>query len=139
MSNIFSQRIQATRPWLVLACVAIIVLLWMRWRAADIQSRSTLRQVEESLKREINNELPVGSDKVRVEEFLRTRAMYTDGFRRLGIADRSSYDGAAGMIYATSGDLKTSIYFCKIVVLFKFTDENKLLGYSDKLVCNGLF
>jgi hypothetical protein len=119
--------------------IVVTLALWAGWRIASAWSAAILRQNEGSLRNQIEKELPMGSDRDRVEEFLRTRSMYTDGFRQLGSEYKASYDGASGIMYATSDDLKTSIFVCKIVVTFKFDGKDKLLGYTDKLVCNGPF
>jgi hypothetical protein len=113
--------------------------LWAGWRIASARSTAILRQDEESLKIQIEKELPIGSGRNRVEQFLKAHSMYTDGFRQLGSDYKGSYDGASGIMFATSGNLRTSIFLCKIVVTFRFDDKDKLLGYTDKLVCNGPF
>jgi hypothetical protein len=132
-------KLPVKKSLLVLTGTAIvsILALWVGWRIANVRSAAILRQDEESLKIQIEKELPNGSDRGRVEQFLRTRSMYTEGFRQLGSEYKASYGGASGVMFATSGDLKTCIYLCKIVLTFRFDDNDKLLGYIDKLVCNG--
>ena len=65
--------------------------------------------------------------------------MYTDGYQKLDGGNNTGYDGASGIIYASTGEVKTPLYLCKIVVTFKFDRDGQLKGYDDSAPCNGPF
>jgi hypothetical protein len=119
--------------------IVCISALWVGWRIAYVRSAAILHHAEESLKREIEKELPAGSDQVRVAEFLRAHSIYTDGFKRVGDNEKTLYGGASGIIFASTSKLKTVISLCQIEVTFSFDDNDRLLGYSDQIACNGPF
>lgn len=129
------------KTWVLLIGILIVCIFasWVGWRIAYVRSAAISHHAEESLKREIEKELPVGSDQVRVVEFLRAHSIYTDGLKRVGNNERTLYAGASGVIFASTSKLKTPISVCQIVVTFRFDDKDRLLGYSDQIPCNGPF
>ena len=112
---------------------------WGAWRFENARSAEFLRQEEESLKGEINRVLPIGAEWVRVEEFVKSRSMLVGGHYRLSEDDRRSYGDVAEILIASSTDLETSLYVCRIMVTFRFDTNRTLQGYETKLVCDGPF
>jgi hypothetical protein len=121
----------------VSAVVACALTLWAAWRIANIRSSAKLYRAENTLKQEIDKELPVGSEKAAVSEFLKAHSAYSDGFRPLNEGYRALYKGAAGIMIATTQDIETPILSCRIVVTFRFDKAGKLEDHDDKFACNG--
>jgi len=117
----------------------LILVLWGAWRSANAHSVAVLREAEDSLKREIDRELPAGSDRKRVEQFLNKRALSTEGYRELGSDFQPLYNGANAIIFANSDNIKTTISVCNIFLTFRFDKAGKMEGYSEKVACKGPF
>jgi hypothetical protein len=123
----------------IVVLISIVIVLFIGWHTANARSALVLRQAEDSLKREIEVGLPAGSDNTRVEQFPLAHSMYTEGFRTLEGSYRAQYGDASGVMFASTDNIKTTLYSCKIVVTILFNDDKKLLRYTIQSPCNGPF
>lgn len=131
-------RLNRLLAFAVVSVIACLLVVWGVWRNASLRSSAILHQANDSLKRDIDQELPRGSDKSRVVEFLSAHDMYTDGYRTLGGSYKPVYDEASAIIDANK-KIETSALVCEIHVTFKFDNNEKLQGYRDNVVCKGPF
>jgi hypothetical protein len=123
------------KRWLVLLSLVSVCaigaagVIW-RERVARSRSMEELRQFETSLKRAVD-ELPLGSDRSRVEDFL-TKHQVEHTYYPRSSSDRERIPAT---LDAYTHYVGTASLRCKLHFTFKFDDENKLAGYEDKYVC----
>src|SRR5258708_9486631 len=72
------------------------------WRYAMSRVAMILRKERESFESEVNQTLPIGSDKVRVQQFLNSKRMTFIDTGTIAREDRRSDGGAVSMIEAVS-------------------------------------
>jgi hypothetical protein len=99
-----------------------------------------LRKERESFESEVNQTLPIGSDKVRVQQFLNSKRMTFIDTGTIAQEDRSFDGGAVSMIEAVSKN-QTAIPLgaCRPITQFRFDSHGKLLGYTDRSNCKWIF
>lgn len=109
------------------------------WRYASRRTAVILMQAKDSFESETNRTVPLGSDKVRVQQFLESKRMhFVDTVP--GPQEDGRIDGeTVSTIEATSTDeLETPLGVCWNSARFRFDSRGRLLGYADKPVCKGI-
>jgi hypothetical protein len=120
---------------LTIALLAFATTLW----TIKLSSVRSIQQAEIALREQIDRDLPKGSNKGQVNDFLKAHKLYTDGYRTLSVDYQPLYEGASSILYATTPNNKTTIGECQILILFEFNGGEKLQGYSSSPKCKTLW
>jgi hypothetical protein len=122
--------------FLVLA--ALVIGCISAWHYAYGRSRATLRHAESSFEKDVEQNLPLGTDQSRAIEFLKARRMrYTELDARIATWRHEPwYNDATDTIEAiTTTEVRTSLFDCSMFLELKFDKNKKLIGYRDKMPC----
>ena len=120
---------------LSLALVCGIIAAGVVWHRSEVRfSRSVeeLRQTETSLKRAVDEELPQGSDRSRIEGFLGKHQMEYTYYR----ASSSGGERIPAIVDAYTQYVATPSLRCKLHFTFTLDTRDRLLGYKEKYVCD---
>ena len=110
------------------------------WRYAMSRGAMILRKERESFESEVNQTLPIGSDKVRVQQFLNSKRMTFIDTGTIAQEDRRFDGGAVSMIEAVSkNQIAIPLGACWPSAQFRFDSHGKLLGYTDRSSCKWIF
>jgi hypothetical protein len=123
---------------LMLAAGSVLVA-GIGWIVESTRSSKKLKRAENLLRKQIDDGLPLGSDETKVVEFLKARAIFSEGYQRLAPEYRASYRGANAIIFGTTEAIDAPTLLCQIVVTFRFDTAGKLQGYEDQFACNAPF
>jgi len=94
-----------------------------------------LRKERESFESEVNQTLPIGSDKVRVQQFLNSKRMTL-----IDTGPISQEGDTFSTIEAISKDeIAIPLGACWPSAQFRFDSHGKLLGYTDRSSCKWIF
>jgi hypothetical protein len=101
------------------------------WRYAMSRGAMILRKERESFESEVNQTLPIGSDKVRVQQFLNSKRMTF-----IDTGPISQEGDTFSTIEAISKDeIAIPLGACWPSAQFRFDSHGKLLGYTDRSSC----
>ena len=103
------------------------------------RNTAVMRSAEQSLKREIAQQLPPGSDKSRLQEFLKARGMASTVYQPLTKENETVYEGASLIVDANTPEIEGPLFNCQIRLIFMLDNADKLLGYRDKFTCRNPF
>jgi hypothetical protein len=110
------------------------------WVVASIRSKSTVRQVSDSLNREMHAKLPLGSTKTLAKEFLTTHHIKFVAYEgNLGKGYGEKYGGASSILDAWTEDLNTTLLKCRLHLTITFDDGEKIMGEYSEPVCQAPF
>jgi len=105
------------------------------WRYAMSRGAMILRKERESFESEVNQTLPIGSDKVRVQQFLNSKRMTF-----IDTGPISQEGDTFSTIEAISKDeIAIPLGACWPSAQFRFDSHGKLLGYTDRSSCKWIF
>jgi len=105
------------------------------WRYAMSRGAMILRKERESFESEVNQTLPIGSDKVRVQRFLNSKRMTF-----IDTGPISQEGDTFSTIEAISKDeIAIPLGACWPSAQFRFDSHGKLLGYTDRSSCKWIF
>jgi|SRR6266849_4258637 len=105
------------------------------WRYAMSRGAMILRKERESFESEVNQTLPIGSDKVRVQQFLNSKRMTF-----IDTGPISQEGDTFSTIEAISKDeIAIPLGACWPSAQFRFDSHGKLLGYIDRSSCKWIF
>lgn len=116
----------------VVFCVAV-------WQYSSRTAAFRLRQHKESFEAQVVQSIPLGSNKVRVKQFLDSRQMtYVD---TEPILDKNvPENNVSSVIEASSRDrIELLLGSCSISAKFRFDSHEALLGHSDWHSCKWLW
>jgi hypothetical protein len=124
----------------VLISIPIILIVtagifWLAWTRFSARNAAIMHNAEQSLKRDIAQELPRGSDRSRVQEFLTARGMVSTVYQPLPDEQRTVYEGASTIVDTNTREIEGPLFNCQIRVIFMLDNSGKMMGYRDKFVC----
>jgi hypothetical protein len=98
-------------------------------------------QAKNSFEQSIASNLPLGSDKGRVIQFLNAQKMTYIELQSDQLSYKGNdpwYKGAVETIEAiTTTQAESLLYGCNMHLELKFDDSSKLLDYRDSMPCSG--
>ena len=124
----------------LLVIAGLVLVCKAAWHYAYRRSRATLLNAESSFEKDVEQNLPLGTDQSRAIEFLKARKMlYTELDAKIATWHHEPwYNGAAETTEAiTTTEISTSLYDCKMFLELKFDKDKKLIGYRDNMPCKG--
>ena len=110
-------------------------ILWLAWTRFSAKNASIMHNAEQSLKREIAQELPAGSDKSQVQKFLKAHGMVSTVYEPLPNEQKTVYEGASMLVDANTREIEGPLFNCRIRLIFMLDNSGKMTGYRDKFIC----
>ncbi len=143
MGHVFTARIEVVVHFnrsALLASVIGIALISAggvgAWKYSTTRARTKLQQARESISRDLNESLPMGSTVQEVEEFMTKHRMVHAPMER-STTYEDAHDGAATFIEARTLDRIDALLFsCTIFVRFEFDANSRLKRYSQQPACS---
>jgi len=128
---------------IVAACLALVVVLivgaaWW-WRDANVRTRTILLEAKESFERDANENIPLGSTRLEVERYLKSRKMVYGNRELADIVSAESGTQPGSQIEArTTEEIRVPIGSCIILAYFNFDPRDKLLDTRYKTSCKSI-
>lgn len=121
--------------WIIAGFVGIAISLLVGRHqyiaSADARDWTRLTREEGTLNKTINQVLPIGTEKSKVEEFLRTQHIEFMSYPRGWIVG----DDSVPQVEAYTRPVKVRLGRCTIHLTFDFDMQNRLSKYREEHVC----
>lgn len=109
------------------------------WHHQSAKTSAMVHQTDDGLAREIEQEIPLGSDRSVVLRFLRSHDIANGAYYKLGMGEGEPNGGASAVLDTVTQSMGSSVFHCRIHLTFRFDQSDKFLGFSHAPQCGAPF
>src|ERR1700738_2294338 len=111
-------RVQIVGLCIVFVASCVVGVLWC-WHEANVRTRRILQAAEDSFVRETNQNIPLGSEKSVVQQYIVSRNMkYSSEFLRNPLTEYGASATVSEMETITTEEIKTPLAGCYLHATF---------------------